>query len=210
MNKNKGVSLIEILIVITIILALLLIYFGLRGQLNKGRDAKRKDDLERIRVAFEDYYNDNGCYPDIAILENCGSDDLDPYLKKVPCDPATNQSYKGLVGTYIEGSCYVWYKAYTFLENEDDPAISRLGLEEGETIDGEEVNYGVSSPNVAVGDVPATTFICPTTREPAPHTASCPNPYDMVGDCGVCSCFQGERIFQGPNDYYCCPDETCG
>jgi len=198
-----------VLIVIAIILLLIGIYFSFRGQLNKGRDARRKDDLERIRVAFEDYFNDNGCYPDVSILENCGSDALKPYLDRIPCDSATNQSYKGVAGVSVEGTCYIWYKVYTFLENENDFAIARLGLSAGKTMDGQPVNYGVSSPNVMVGDVPPTSFVCPTTGKPAPRATGCSNPYDMVGNCGTCGCLEGERIIQGPKGYYCCPDETC-
>ena len=208
-KSNNGVSLVEVLIVITIILLLIGIYFSFRGQLEKGRDAKRKEDLERIRVAFEDYFNDNGCYPDVSVLENCGSDALKPYLNQIPCDLATGQPYKGVAGVNVEGSCNIWYKVYTFLENENDFAIARLGLSAGKTIDGQTVNYGVSSPNVTVGDVPLTSFICPTTGEPAPRTVSCPNPYDMDGNCGECGCLEEERITQGPGGYYCCPDETC-
>jgi len=211
-KSNNGVSLVEVLIVITILLLLIGIYFSFRGQLEKGRDAKRKEDLERIRVAFEDYFNDNGCYPDVSILENCGSDALKPYLSEVPCDPVTEQPYKAVAGRFTESGCYQWYKVYAFLENTSDAAIGRLGLSGDHSIEGEPVNYGVSSPNVAVGSVPATTFLCPTTGEPAPNATTCGNPDSYLGRCGIgiCSCLEDQRIFQSPRGYYyCCPDETC-
>jgi len=80
---TRAFTLFEVILVITLILILVgLAFWVFRHQLAKGRDAKRKDDLEKIRLAFEDYYNDHGCYPDPAILENCGSDLLSPYLKR--------------------------------------------------------------------------------------------------------------------------------
>lgn len=209
LNRRRGFSLAELLISVTIFLFLVaLVYWAVRGQMAKGRDAKRKDDLERIRVAFEDYFNDHGCYPDIDLLSNCGGDDLAPYLAEIPCDPETREPYIGVAGSFTLSDCNGWYKVYTFLENEDDSVIAKLGLSGGKTIDGKMVNYGVSSPNVAVGDIPATTFICPN-GEPAPHTTECGNPSDYLERCGVCGCFQGEKVTQGPRGYYCCPDSEC-
>lgn len=211
-NTKQGVSLIEIMIVVAILLLLISVYFGVTGQLGKGRDAKRKDDLERIRVAFEDYFNDHGCYPNVDLLANCNGEELKPYLAKIPCDPVTNEQYWSLAGTYVSG-CNAWYKVYTFLENVNDPAIGKLGLSKTsgrwQTIGGESVNYGVSSPNVAVGAVPPTTFVCPQTGEPAPGPTTCRNPADMIGDCATCGCSLGLAITQGPGGFYCCPDESC-
>lgn len=208
----------EIIIGLTIFLFLVtLTYWAIRGQIAKGRDAKRKDDLERIRVAFEDYFNDHGCYPDIEALSNCGGNNLAPYLEKIPCDPETGEPYIGIAGKFTLADCNNWYKVYASLENEDDPAIAKLGLTGGRTIDGKPVNYGVSSPNVAVGSVPPTTFICPSTGEPAKifidpnDPRSCSNPNSYVGDCEKCGCPKGYKIVEDEERslYYCCESSDC-
>jgi len=63
MNK-KGFTLIELLLVI-IILGFLtsLIAGNFFTSLKKGRDARRKGDLEQIQRALEMYYEDNRAYP---------------------------------------------------------------------------------------------------------------------------------------------------
>ena len=53
-----------------------------RGQILKGNDAARKGDLSHIKTAFEEYYNDNACYPALTALSTCGSPALSPYLSK--------------------------------------------------------------------------------------------------------------------------------
>lgn len=212
LNDQQGFTLTEVMIAVTILLFLVAMgYWAIRGQIAKGRDSKRKDDLERIRVAFEDYYNDHNCYPDVSLLQNCGGEDLAPYLDKIPCDPATGEPYIGVAGVSFEGGCNSWYKVYTQLEKEDDPLIAKLGLSGGATIDGQEVNYGVSSPNVAVGVVPPTSYLC-SSGEWARGPTTCPNPEDYVGKCGIggCGCQDDELIEKGDRSYYCCPDPSCG
>jgi len=214
LNCQQGISLIELIIVITILLFLIALgYWAVRGQMAKGRDAKRKDDLERIRVAFEDYFNDHGCYPDISILQNCGGDDLAPYLKEIPCDPGTGEPYVGVAGpsSLDSSDCNNWYKVYARLENESDPVIAKLGLSEGAVIEEELVNYGVASPNATVANVPPTTFIC-SNGEPAQKQSTCGDEAcdgGGTGDCGTCGCLPSERVVCTERATYCCPDDSC-
>jgi len=216
MNKRsgffgrEGVTFIEMMIILVLFMILAgIILWAVRGQTGKGLDAQRKKDLEVLRVAFEEYFNDNGCYPNINILANCDSHDLRPYLPFVPCDPATNEPYVGLAGVPIAGACNNWFRIYTVLSYTSDPAIETLGLGDGFEIDDIIYNYGVSSPNVAIGSENAPTFVCPSGQT-APYTTSCVNPYDLVGICGTCDCAAAQRIVQGPSgDYYCCPDDSC-
>jgi general secretion pathway protein G len=85
---QKGVTLIELLIVVSIILLLMVALYRTIGRdIEKTRDANRKKDLKQIKAAFENYYNDHSCYPPDEILDNCGGKDLMPYLQEVPCDP---------------------------------------------------------------------------------------------------------------------------
>lgn len=65
LNKRSGFSLVELLVVITIIG--LLLGFATISYANfqqKGRDAKRKADLRATQQALEQFYADNGAYPD--------------------------------------------------------------------------------------------------------------------------------------------------
>ncbi len=93
-GNKLGFSMIELLITLAILAIIFLIFLAMMvGQTERAHDAERKSDLERIKTAFEEYYNDHQCYPDPAILNECGSDALQPYLNSVPCDPVTNEPY---------------------------------------------------------------------------------------------------------------------
>jgi len=98
MKNRHGFTMIEVLIVIAI-LALLVIasIFYVYPNMARGRDGKRMSDLTKIKIAFEDYYNDNECYPPITTLESyCGGTPngaLDPYMQSVPCDPRDHSAY---------------------------------------------------------------------------------------------------------------------
>ena len=136
---------------------MLLLIMGIRysmEHLKKARDAERKADLEKIRMAFEDYYNDNDCYPDIGSLEDCGSAELYPYLKEIPCDPLTRQPY---VHFALRGNECLGYRILTNLERDTDPMIPRAGCSFdsgcGYT-DGEGVlyDYGVAAGDEITGD----------------------------------------------------------
>lgn len=141
-KQSKGLTLIELMIVIAI-LALLFILIALlmRTQMSRTRDAQRKADLERLKIAFEDYYNDNGCYPtqEDYYSWRCNSSDFNPYLDIFPCDPITNLHY-----TYVPDAVGCQgYAILTTLEQTSDPSIGRAGctaLGCGEFAD----NYGVS------------------------------------------------------------------
>lgn len=211
MDKNNyAVSLIEVVLVMAILLLLLAgVYFAVRTQVGKGQDAKRKDDLERIKVAFEDYYNDNGCYPTPDMIDDCDSNELSPYLNRIPCDPVSGDPYKMITDQYGSDACPTWYKVYTKMENTDDVNIVKLGCQEGCQIDGDTYHYGVSSPNVYAGQVPASSFTCSDGTPGTAISRSCGE--DYINICNQCTCNQCERIQcpEGLSNCYCCPDDSC-
>ncbi len=115
MNK-KGFTLIELLLVIIILGVLSALISGnFFTSLKKGRDAKRKADLEQTQRALEMYYEDKKAYPLTADL-TFGTSLSDPvsekiYMQKVPNDPISGKSYQYLSA---DGTSY---KLFGCLEN---------------------------------------------------------------------------------------------
>lgn len=159
-----GFTLIEFLVVIVIIgllVASLVATMDPLGQLDKGRDSKKKQDLAEVRRALEAYYQDNGQYPahvqsgDTYQIQggtgtkgNWGKE-WQPYMNVVPQDTA------GARYAYKQGLSGQAYYLYASLERGgNDPQacdegskctnapVSACGT-------GRVCNYGVTSPNVS-------------------------------------------------------------
>lgn len=121
--KQKGFTLVELLIVISIIgvLATLLMsnFIGVR---QRARDAQRKSDLRQIQSALEIYRSDNGSYP--TTVPNCSSSikssdcSTSTYMQNVPHDPNGAGSYNG--GNYYYQSNGTTYTLGSCLENTAD------------------------------------------------------------------------------------------
>ncbi len=138
---KNGFTLVEILIVVAILafLAVTTIGFFL-PQISKGRDAKRKGDLDRIKIAIEEYEKDYNCYPPSALLECNPGTGLAPYLDKIPCDQTTDLSY------YYQseaGTCPTWFRLYFKLQFEKDAKARPLCA----ASDGNSYDYYVTSAN---------------------------------------------------------------
>lgn len=183
MRNKRGFTLIEILIVVTILAILATIAgFGLTSNLGKTRDSKRKADLSRLKTAFEEYYSDQNAYPPDDVLLECDGTALRPYLSSIPCDPKTDKPY-----------CYIYdldndgqnYKILSSLENIHDPAISTLDCDDDPDFCGYEedctqlglgskFDYGVTSSNVIVNRevIGGGTII----TSPSPSSQSSPTP----------------------------------
>jgi prepilin-type N-terminal cleavage/methylation domain-containing protein len=130
-TKQKGFTLTELLIVVSIIVVLgLAILVGINplSQIFKGYDARRKSDLSRIKIAMEAYYSDHDCYPAFPLKDAqlrpsyaCGSDILKPYLDSMPCDPNTKTPYTIYV-TPIGSTCpqqfAVYAQIYSFFDSQ--------------------------------------------------------------------------------------------
>lgn len=178
--QKRGFTLIELLITISIIAILVIIaIWAITANLAKARDSKRKADLDRLKIAFEDYYGDNQVYPPNSVIADCGSSGLAPYLGSIPCDPRTKRPY-----------CYVYdadnnaqnYRIYSSLENTNDDIIAELECDEDPTYCGYEnecstwgsrFNYGVSSANVIVNNENAGSIV---TGSPTPTPTPSPSP----------------------------------
>lgn len=92
---NKGFSLVELLVVITIIAILsVAAYSAVGGNTIKARDAKRKQDIGAIQQALELYYVEEGKYPTAtlnAVTMGGAGGLLKKQLSNLPVDPQRKQ-----------------------------------------------------------------------------------------------------------------------
>lgn len=211
MKKKNGFTLTEILIVLSIIVAMVAI---LIGALNPGaltgktNDAKRKKDLDRIKKSFEEYFNDKNSYPiNISswnIKENCKSDTIFyPYLNPWPCDPNGNPYHIVVSG---DGKTF---KILTNLENKNDVAIpvNWYDQESYHRVEGytpDQVNYGVSSSNISWSEITLSDKCGSNCYQVPPNGEGCnsssrnscvgPNCYrsnECLSECQVDCCGSG-------------------
>lgn len=124
---EEGWTLAELLIVVAVIAILSVMFLLINWKRNifRAQDAQRKSDLSDIRRSFEEYYNDNGCYPTLTILDTCEGTGLAPYLAKIPCDPTTREPYKYKPDS--ETNTCIGYRVCAKLQDWADPDITTLG-----------------------------------------------------------------------------------
>jgi prepilin-type N-terminal cleavage/methylation domain-containing protein len=149
-NMKKGFTLVELLVVITIIgiLSSLGLSTFTTAQI-KSRDAKRKAHLRQMADTFEAYFNDYKKYPDSAdgSIDGFawGSEFVDAqgtvYMVKLPTDPVANLTY------YYESlEAGKKFQLYAYLENTEDPMKKTLT---GPLCGVDKIcNYGVASTNI--------------------------------------------------------------
>lgn len=158
-----GYTMIELLIVVSIVAMFIAIVatIDLRGSLWKGRDTKRKTDLNKLVRVMEDYYNDYGRYPpenispDGKIAGAPWGSPFSTYVSQLPKDPLS----PGREYYYQTDSTGKFFVLYAKLENTSDPDIARIGCQDGCGIDDSNkvYNYLVTSTNVKITDgVPVT------------------------------------------------------
>ncbi len=102
MNKNKkGFTLVELMIVITVIAILATIGVMSFTRVQKqARDTRRKGDLRALYTALQAYYTENQfSYP--AALSTL----VPIFVPNVPLDPIPAQSYGYSYGTYSYSLC---------------------------------------------------------------------------------------------------------
>lgn len=134
-TKQKGYTLAEILIVVSIIVVLgLAILVGINpmAQIFRGYDSRRKADLNKIKIALEAYYSDHDCYPNFPLEDDeghpsyaCNSDVLSPYLASIPCDPNSNKPYT-LYLLPTESTCAQQYVVYAQINSIFDSQANKI------------------------------------------------------------------------------------
>lgn len=108
-NKQRGFTLVEILIVIVIIgIIASITVFAYNGITERAWAAKRLADIDQVRKALELYHQDYGYYPANG-SDNWGgalnsvqvTTALQPYMKNVPSEPSgdASKAYQYVRGT---------------------------------------------------------------------------------------------------------------
>ena len=155
--KKIGFTLVELLTVMAILALLIAIVIGTINPIamvNKANDSRRKNDLNKIKVAFEAYHTDKGLYPtaqEVGVWNvdaNCGKPitQLKSYLKTLLCD-SQNKIYEIIV---IDPK--TTFKILTNLQNKKDDNIPVNWYLDNAPYNYRDrknlVNYGVSSSNI--------------------------------------------------------------
>ncbi len=144
LSNKFGFSLIELIVAMSIIAIVSGALWGnFFSSVIKGRDSRRKQDLDSIARALELYYTDMKAYP--TGLPPWGTSFTNPnntsviYMQKLPNDPMSpTYSY-----CYVSDGSY--YKLYANLQNTSDPKLLPALV----SCQGVNYNYGISSPNTS-------------------------------------------------------------
>jgi len=130
---QKAFTLIEILVVVTIIGLLALAGLVSYSQFMKqSRDARRKADIELVRSALEMYRSVNNAYPTSIPITGLpwGGDLVDQlvptgiYMKKIPTDPHSNDDYSYYYSTDANGTTYTLGAHFESTTSGCSPALS--------------------------------------------------------------------------------------
>ncbi|MFA6005038.1 MAG: type II secretion system protein GspG [Patescibacteria group bacterium] len=153
--KKQGFTLLELMTVMAILTVLAgIIFSNFTSALSKGRDSKRKQDLDNIGKALEVYYSENNVYPtaDPAYTGGMNWSQVfqdtravpKVYMQKLPQDPVDN-GYN-----YVLQSDGTSYKLYSCLENNLDYSYNEINPNPVPNCGvkcGNICNYGISSGN---------------------------------------------------------------
>lgn len=103
------------------------------NSLQKGRDARRKNDLSQVQKALELYYEDKKVYPTsvpfggkFCSSPSCLTNDK-VYMTKLPSDPNTSYSY-ALTADTVNGQYYYLFSCIENYVNDKGPGVSMSGF----------------------------------------------------------------------------------
>jgi type II secretory pathway pseudopilin PulG len=187
--KQKGITLLEILVVVVLLMALTLVSsFAIGNKVAKARDSRRKTDLNRIKIALYDYYFDADCFPmDLPECNQAFNLNGQQYMPSFPCD-LLGEKY-----TYVreETDCPGWFRVFTNLENVEDASIEAVGCQWGCGLECE-FNYGVVSTNTKLNEDCVTYYACTPSGDCEsffdPVKSGCPKVFENDEECGGISC----------------------
>lgn len=118
----RGFTLVELLLVITILGTLIVAAFITMNSSNpllKANDSKRSQELEEIKTALDAYYNDNNCFPTSIPFGSEWKVGTTVYMKEVPQDPnCASDDSACYIYKYSGGSCPQWHTVFVKLAKE--------------------------------------------------------------------------------------------
>ena len=198
--RNGGFTMIELMLTTVLIGTLAAFTFtNLWLQQSKARDTRRKAALDGLRVALISYQVDKGSFPPPADLV-CASENLKPYLNRVPCEPDGTSFFYQAPGSDK-------FIAYTKLEWEKDPIIREKSCLAGCGPNYEYnyyVDYGMEPEldfnAVESGDIP--------TLVPAIPMCGSVTKYCYANVCSACC--PGSQFRCSDTGSWCIPDSSCG
>lgn len=169
-QKRAGFTMIEVLVVLAILSVLFVVLLVTIGSpVNRAKDARTKKELFALKVAFEEYYNDNYCYPPADWFDDaadCNSDQFAPYIDRIKCDHMTQLPYH----LEYDASTCDWFKVYANLYFPDEELCNRYGTGLGD------YNYGVSATNTEVALNCDSLLPSPPAATPSPSPGASPSP----------------------------------
>lgn len=122
MKKYSGLTLIELLIVTSILGLLIFISYVIinnGNSLTKARDVESRQDIQAIKSVIEAYYNDNNCYPLEVPFGYEWREQNTTYMSEVPQNPqCSSDSTKCYVYKNSGEACPQWYALFSPLETE--------------------------------------------------------------------------------------------
>jgi len=145
---NLGFTLVELLVVISIIGILTVISASTYSSAQiKARDSQRKSDLDQISKALMLYYADNGVFPAEFPFGNSSvgftGANATVYMRQTPSDPKHDAKYTYVYKISVD---FKKFNLFANLENKKDSQCVTPGY----NINNENYCYGVSSPNTIV------------------------------------------------------------
>ena len=153
---KKGFTLMELLVVISVIAILIAVGITSYASINKrSRDARRKSDIEQVRSALELYRSAKGYYPDagsgtsFVALSALNTLLVPDYIPSIPKDPKDDTNYPYKISMRdLSNAHYYGYCLSSFVEDETlagsncGTGVTLPSSEDGSSV----YNYGVKNP----------------------------------------------------------------